>query len=1601
MTTQSPTEQRSSSPSIRPASGSEAYAAAAVRLRAELDATTDAGARAVFLHESGVLLEKAGDDPGAARDYLAAFNAEPMFREPLEALVALLHRRRSVKNLGKLLEALVRAAATTDEASRALVERASFLTEQQADLAGAKQALREAVSENPDELTGWLELEILAGKESDKAARLEALAERAARAEPPTWRALLMLDVADMEAQAGDREKAAATCRAAAVLEGAARFRAYVLLGDLARREQDDSLLAEALEAQAELVLGALEDGAAGDAEGVPVYVRTAHFVADALLRAADARRRSGELAGAAALLERAASRLPGELTVLYAQLSVADASGNIEKSAGFARKLLEAGVTGPEAASLWMQIWREADDEGKRDEAVAALTAAVTADPACVPARALQLDFLSLRQGEQDGALLASSLEAAAEQMTSEPAKAKLYLRAAWEWATRANDDAAAKTALSMAGSLGVPAGTLSRVARTLAALTNDGTWYDEATRRVILAGASEGEVPGLWFEIVRGRLLRGEWEPAQKALDSLVAAPGGAWLGRVLSAYAMALPRANAAPGEDPPARSAAALDALAQVESEPSLARALQVLAAMRAQAAGDRAGAKERLGELLRGDASDVVASAFLVQLLREDKDLAGAAATLQATAAAVDDRQLSAALSLEAALLLWGNSDSSGNPAGARASALEPMRAARGASPQAAGPLLLWATRGIEPDSVDARRQALELAGEAGVSPALLALERLGLELSAGDQDEARAALESLERESEGELRLAAALARVAWPTVADREPLDNALSLLAAASDAGVSLSAAEQMRIARDIDQDKADYARHAASWAEADPSAETALEWLASAVATDDTATEAHAHALLSQSFSGDASASLEAEAVLVQWLTQGGPAPDLLPLTLPSAQLLNLELAPAGCDPRRRASALRGLGSALGAATSVDALALSGWSDLASGEPLTALETFRRVVERRPTDIAGWEGLRTAARQLADGNTRAFATAKLGELCKDNARAGAFWEEAGMIWLEEVNDEAHGELALTNAFARDPRRAVAFDKLFRRVRARQDDDRLLELAARRLEVADDDTEIVKLYWEQARVLRKKGDLAAALEALTNVTLLEPDHVGALALSGDVFIKTGMFEEAAEALSKLSTLDEAPAQQRLTAGIGAVEIYEKRLGNVKEALQVLIGLHKAGLSTSPVRERLAGLAAKAGAWPEATAMFEVLMLDRESAEGRIQAARLAMAIWRDKVSDPKSAKNAVIRLLEESPGDGEALDLVLSTDFSAQMKALTLGAGKSALVQALQKGPLDPDMVSRLGKIARATDDPALVQAALGALAALGRETPALAGELEQLDHRAAKVPQIQIDQKALAAIGDPADTGPVVRLFEVLGEVIAEALGPTKDTLGVGRRERVDPRSGLPLRNDIAAWAGALGLGEFELYVGGKDPNLIQGVGGEVPVLVVGAGVHTPLSAAARSSIARELFALRRGITVVRTRDEATVGSIVVAACNLVDVQIDAPQFAILGDVQRQLGKAMSRKVKKLLPEICQQVAASRPDVRGWARAVQRSLDRMATIAAGDAAIVLEDLLGCPRAELKRQVSGNERAERLLRFVLSPQYLELRTRLGMGVR
>ncbi|HEX4445574.1 MAG TPA: tetratricopeptide repeat protein [Polyangiaceae bacterium] len=1583
------------------------------RLRAEIAASTDAARQARLLTEMGDAQERAGDEPAATRDYLAAYSADPTFHEPLEGLVRLLEKRRSLRNLGRLVDALVAAATGADEKVRALLMRAAYVADVAANPAEAATSARDAASieDAPpaERASAWLALEVLAGRTGDAVTREEALGERVRYAQDPTWRALLLLDRARMRAAAGETGDAIALVQEARSFESAAMWTATTRLEALGREAPaiaDDAaargraeLQAKALEGLALLIQEAVADGDRGETLGVPHWVRSPARVVDAWTRAGEARTKLNQLSLAASTFERAAqaaASMPGDdgrlaaSAVALARIRVAEQMGDTALAGRIAAEGL-GGATDPGlGAALAMRVAEHAAADGDGPRALDALARAIAFDSSCLPARALQLDLLA---DGADPAAFAAQLESFADHLSTDEARARSFLLAAYVWAVRAKDTAGAKAALSQAAMYGIPQATAGRLARSLASITGDVAWYEEATKRLLATGGLDAEALSLHVELLRLRATRGDAEATARTLRDMGATPRGAWLARVLEAFAPE-------PGE----RARAAIEELAGIETDAELARGLSLVAAMRAHAAGDAEGARARLRELADRDAADPVVAAYLADLDRAAGDHAAAARVASDAAAATTDPQLAAALRLEAAFERWR--------AGDRVAALEEMEAAVQGAPEAARTVLAWASWAAEPDSIEARRHALDNAEENGGDGRVLALERFALEVGAGDPEAALASLLEVDDGFDGALSLASSLARLAWSAGAGDAAAVQAATTRIAERGAGAKLFAAiEHVRLARESHDPEA-LALRARRWVEAGGGLPAALEWLSAAGAldasgssiSDDTGIsnvggreDRAARLAVAEGLSGYArDAMLASAALLSARLDPEMPVP-FVPGGSAEVRLANLELSPPGCDPRRRAAALVDINGVLGDEAANDAGALSGWSLLAASDLDAARLAFEKAVTARPGDLASWEGLRACAERAGDVALRVRTASELGERCRDAARGAAFWEEAALL-LIEVGDEIGVDHALESSFARDATRAVAFDKLFRRVRERKDNDKLLLLVARRLEVTDDPAEIQKLFWEQARVLRERGDQDAALNALEHVTMLDPDHVGALALLGEINIRRGNFEEAAAALARLARLDNAPAKNRVTAGIAAVDLYENKLGRFDVALDVLLSLHRAKLSNLRVRERLARAAARTGSWKEATEILQELMLERPEADGRIEAARLAMAIHRDRLNSPQDAATAIVKLLEEEPGDGEALDMLLQTAHPEDVRGRLLAAAQASLLATLERRPTDLPAVRRLVKVARALRDDALQQAALGALCVLGASDGSAEQAFAQLTARKPRIPQVALSRTTLASILAPGDDGPIAALFILLGPTLAEALGPNLTSCGVGRRDRIDPRSGLTLRNEIAAWAGALGIQEFDLYVGGKEPLDVQGIPGEPPALIVGPSIKAPLSPVIRARVARELLAMSRGTTVARSRDDVTIAAIVVAACRLSEVPIEHPPYAVLAEVERLVSKAIPRKIRKAIAEPCRAIVSERAEPRAWTKRTLASHDRVAAIASGDPGVVLCDTLGVPMERLAQAVGGNARAEEILRFVLSPTYLNLRRSLGL---
>ena len=152
--------------------------------------------------------------------------------------------------------------------------------------------------------------------------------------------------------------------------------------------------------------------------------------------------------------------------------------------------------------------------------------------------------------------------------------------------------------------------------------------------------------------------------------------------------------------------------------------------------------------------------------------------------------------------------------------------------------------------------------------------------------------------------------------------------------------------------------------------------------------------------------------------------------------------------------------------------------------------------------------------------------------------------------------------------------------------------------------------------------------------------------------------------------------------------------------------------------------------------------------------------------------------------------------------------------------------------------------------------------------------------------------------------------------------------------------------------------------------------------------------------RQAVARALFAIRRGIASLLDREPDDVRSLVVGAIRSAELNPPFAGSANDAEYQRRIQREIPRKARRALPEVAQRVLGSGQDPAVYFRAARATLDRLGVVAAGDASWVLAPTVAT-RGEEPHGPEAKERTRRLLGFVLTDAYLELRERLGMGVR
>src|SRR6185295_18501991 len=146
-----------------------------------------------------------------------------------------------------------------------------------------------------------------------------------------------------------------------------------------------------------------------------------------------------------------------------------------------------------------------------------------------------------------------------------------------------------------------------------------------------------------------------------------------------------------------------------------------------------------------------------------------------------------------------------------------------------------------------------------------------------------------------------------------------------------------------------------------------------------------------------------------------------------------------------------------------------------------------------------EADPVDLAAWESLRVAAREVEQWDDVVRACDVLVMSAEGVAKADLA-EEAAALAMDELGDDLGAMERLREALSVDVRRPIAYGRLHDLLAEQNDAAALAALVQQRIDAEDDDAELVKLFYEMARIRRSLGDREATIAALENLLMLEP---------------------------------------------------------------------------------------------------------------------------------------------------------------------------------------------------------------------------------------------------------------------------------------------------------------------------------------------------------------------------------------------------------------------------------------------------------------------------------------------------------------------
>lgn len=1564
----------------------------------------DANAEAVLRWDLARRNEEAGDTAGAVKGYLVAYNLDPSFRPPLDALVRIFVRRRSFKNLARLLEAQLKSARSDGERASALLDLAAFSEDHDGNIEAALTHLRSAVDLAPESAAVSLQLERLARSRGDAELTAQALELRSRATFEPSLRGVLLHEVAKAREDAGDADGAMAALDDALAIP-AVQWRSYEALERISRRLGRPADTARALEGMAELALAHATTGTDPAAE--QTTSETKGSGAFSIDRFADEARATNEAvaclydaavlrlehaddpAGAAETLARATRLRPGDLLLRRARIEALRRAGDLDAVAAEAEALLENGLEGETAAALVYEValaMRRSDPAAATDSlrrviadlphsiaALATLEAWVRDEPSTWVSElerrgtsggtrgALSLWRAALLAGHQLGDLDRADRDFQAAALAAEDPTP--ILRDHYEEALRAGRLDTARGVLEallgrdlepeergalladrvrLAHAHGDDAGAAEALVQ---AMSDEAaaSWAPDAAR---VHAAETGDLP---------LLAKAHLALAESALAGIAAREGGE---ETSAAHLAGAARASARAGS--------------LEEAEKHLERALDLVPGHRYSVAlleeiyraGGRA---DRVVGLLRR-AADAQAGprARVITLL-----LAGAAAEAGGNhALAAETYEQAADHDSENVSPLWAL-----------------WRLAQKTSDESLTLRALEALSGRELSQGQAGRATLALGEHYAFHLGKPELAEGPLQACLESEDvapEAAFALATVAEDTQDPRVRVEALERLAIHAPVDARALrrDAGITALAAGFDPATAETLAESLAV------DEPDDRFALLTKLLLGPPEDRSELWSTLSQLTDDT----------------NASDALALHGLRSMIVTRGGDATDdafLLAQEISGNDSYGAivavdETLEASDDPDARFQALRGRLQYTSPETRSSLRAATGRAASAARRE-EALSLLRAATEEDPGDLASWEALRMAGRDAAEWEDVTRACDILAAAIEGEAQHELL-EESAAVLMDHLQRDADAEERLRRVVASDPRRPNAYHRLHDLVAERGDTEELLQLVGNRIDALDDASELERLFYEMARLHRSRGELDQALEAIENVRMLDENHVGGMALEVEIHVASGQWAEAVQSLRDIAEAD-VPDRQKRVSLLGAADFLDKKLNDPAGAVRELLKLEALGLVDASLYSRMADLAQRAEDL-ETAVRAHLEAADRVEGAARTDHLLRAGAIQREGQGDAVGALLSYRQALSMDPVALEPARAVADLLPTEPQREAHSEEYEAAVRAEMAGGPLEPADVRKIIAAAEWRGDRVTAEAMLALLITLEVATDEEHYGVQEATAIVTRS-EFQLDAGDLEALWDgPAVPRALNELVAAAHEPLCAVVGLDPVQMGVGRGDLVPARQESDLRNEIFAIAGGFGLAAGDFYHGG-DSLLLAATPGkrERTDWILGRGVDTPmLGPAHRFAVGRKAFGAATHTSALIDRSASEGATLLFAVAAAADTPLNAGVGRPgLDEWTRTVQRTISRRARKATAAAATLLEDGGISLEGYCGAARRSANRAGLIACMDLPVALTALLGV--APTLEGVRASSEANALVRFWISREFLALRQKLGLA--